>query len=70
MRSILFCRFKAVATAGRRHLQMKRRVLRMRAIIDQRFRRIVAAADLHQLRITGVLFAEMSTKPTLSVVKL
>lgn len=51
---------------------MKRLMLRMAALFDEVFRRLVFGSDLDQLshRVGRIVLAEVDAKPTLSIVHL
>jgi hypothetical protein len=61
-------RREPLTPADRRHPQMERRMARMPAFVDQRFRGFVAHPDLYQLFSSAVRFSEMSAEPALPVV--
>src|SRR5688572_30157388 len=63
---------EAGAAADRRDHQMKRLVLRVAALLDEVFGRLMLASDLNQLghRVGGVMLAKMDAKSTLSVLDL
>jgi hypothetical protein len=61
---------EGVAAAGGGYLQVQRCVLGMGAIVEQGLGSLAGGADLDQLGITRMLFAEMGTESALAVVEL
>ena len=57
---------KAVASTDRRDFQVECGMLRMPAIVKQRFRRHVFLTNLHILVLAGMVLAEVSAQSALS----
>src|SRR5580658_1716550 len=67
-RSSGLCRWhKPVTTGDGRHLQVKRSMLGMTALIQQCFARLLAAEDGNQRWRLRVILSEVTTEPTLTV---
>src|SRR5688500_8235976 len=63
-------RLEAVTPADRGHLEMKRCVPRVAAVVDQGFRRLMLAANDRELLGPRMGLAEVGAQPALSVVNL
>jgi hypothetical protein len=66
--SIRLSGLKSIASACRRYLQMKRCMARVGTIVDQSLGGLMAHANLNQLGIARMRFAEMNTQTTLAIV--
>jgi hypothetical protein len=61
-------RLKPLAAADRGNHQVERRVVRVAALLDEVFGRVVGDADLDESLVLLVVFAEVSAKAALAVV--